>query len=202
LLPECLKKYVGIIIENAEFTACTPSGSFSQKALIDFLEMANWADATLFAGDFGRNSETAILIEKFLGKHSGAVTLTRDAVDYTVSLPKAVLERPKTLLVLSLSQLQRLGVAASSLEPVRFGMDLLQLVDWLHAFTLRHPISIIVKHLDTMFVAVDGQVSTTKLADHHPSIWRLKAAAHASVWWLQTPSKPFDALTASITTSQ
>ena len=68
MLPDCLRKIVGVLIENAEYAPCTPSGSFSQKALSEVLDPSNWADATLFAGDLGRNSETAILIEKFLAK--------------------------------------------------------------------------------------------------------------------------------------
>lgn len=197
LLPDALQKIVGIIINAAEFAPSTPSGSFSQKALGEALSLGHWADGTLFAGDLGRNAETAILIEKFLAKHTGPVTLTKDAVEYVSSLPQTILEREQTLLVLSFSQLQRLAVAAKVPQAVRFGMDLLQLVDWLHEFTTTYAPFIIVKHLDTVFIAVDGQVSTTR-ALHHKPLWRLKTATHASVWWLQNPSKPFEALTASL----
>jgi ADP-dependent NAD(P)H-hydrate dehydratase / NAD(P)H-hydrate epimerase len=197
LLPNALRRIVGILIEQAEFAPSTPSGSFSQRALNDALSLAAWADGTLFVGDLGRNAETAILVEKFLHKAPGPVTLTKDAVDYMTSLPGALLERDSSLLVLSLAQLQRLGTAVHTPSAVRFGMDILQLTDWLHEFTTRHKPHLIVRHLDTVFVAVNGQVSTTRLAD--PShLWRLKTATHASVWWLQNPEKPFEALTASM----
>ncbi len=68
LLPDAIQKVVGHFIENGEFAASTPSGSFSQKALIELLEWCRWSDGVLFAGDLGRNSETAILVEKFLQK--------------------------------------------------------------------------------------------------------------------------------------
>lgn len=197
LLPQKIQKIVGIIIENADYAPDTPSGSFSQKALAPLLDESLWADGVLFAGDLGRNSETAIVIEKFLGKSPGAVTLTKDAVDYVTSAPQTVLEREKTSLVLSLSQLQRLGISAKMPKPITYGMDLLQLVEWLQMFTTAFAPHIIVKHLDTIFVAVDGQVSTTK-HDSHERVWRLTVASHASVWWLQNPSKPFQALTASV----
>jgi hypothetical protein len=198
LLPDAVQKIVGRFLENGEFAPSTPaSGSFSQKALGELLNCANWADAVLLAGDLGRNSETAILLEKFLGKFPLAVTLTKDAVDYAVSAPHTVLNRERTLLVLSLSQLQRLSIAAKSLEPVVFSMDLLRLSEWLHKFTLEHPLYIIVKHLDTMFVAAGGKVSTTKLAADIP-IWRVSTAAAGAVWWLQNPSKPFEALTTAV----
>ncbi|HKU18179.1 MAG TPA: hypothetical protein VJP80_02795 [Candidatus Saccharimonadales bacterium] len=196
LLPNAVQKIVGRVLENGEFAPSTPSGSFSQQALNEFLLQAHWADGMLLAGDLGRNSETAILLEKFLHKRPGPLTLTKDAVDYAVSSPHTVLQRPNTLLVLSLSQLQRLGVAAKFDRPVAFSMDLLRLVEWLHEFTAAHALSIIVKHLDHIFVAWGGRVSTTKLASELP-VWRGQSAATAAVWWLQNPTRPFEALTAS-----
>lgn len=197
LLPDAIQKVVGRVLESGEFASSTPSGSFGQKALEEVLFSAHWADGVLLAGDLGRNSETAILLEKFLGKYHQAVTLTKDAVDYAVSAPQTVLNRTSTLLVLSLSQLQRLGVAAKVTSPITFSMDLLHLVKWLHEFTLAYHPYIIVKHLDTIFVAVQGQVSTTKLTEEAP-IWRVRTSAHAAVWWLQNSAKPFEALTAAL----
>lgn len=196
LLPQAVQKVVGRVLENGEFAPSTPSGSFSQKALDEFLLSANWADGVLLAGDLGRNSETAILLEKFLQKTPTAVTLTKDAVDYATSAPHTILQRPNTLLVLSLSQLQRLGIAARFAQAVTFRMDLLRLVEWLHEFTTAYAPGIIVKHLDTICVAWKGQVSTTKCAKELP-VWRVKSAAAASVWWIQNPAKPFESLTAS-----
>lgn len=197
MLPDSIQKLVGIIIDNADFAPSTPSGSFSQKALAEVLSASMWADGVLLAGDFGRNSETAILLEKFLGKCPLAVTVTKDAVDYCCSAPQTILQREQTTLVLSLSQLQRLDVAAKFDQAITFGMDLLRLVDWLQAFTTRFAPHIVVKHLDTIFVAVDGKVSTTKLHKELP-LWRLKAATHTSVWWIQNPSKPYAALSMGV----
>lgn len=194
LLPDATKKLVGPLAQYVEFAPSTPSGSFSRKALDELLSLSTWADATLLAGDLGRNSETAILLENFLAKNEQSITLTKDSVDYAVALPQLVLTRPNTTLVLSLAQLQQLGKQARVTQAARFGMNLLQLVDWLHDFTTQFAPHIVVKHLDTLFVAVDGQVSTTKL-NPDPPIWRVKTAAHASVWWLQNPTKPFEALT-------
>lgn len=204
VLPDAIQKLVGIIIDHAQFVPSTPSGSFAHKALAELLSQSMWADGVLVAGDLGRNSETAILLEKFLQKTTVAATLTKDAVDYCVSAPHSVLERENTCLVLSLSQLQRLGTAAQFTHPITFSMDLLRLVDWLHDFTLAHAPHIIVKHLDALFVAVNGQVSTTKLSGPESKwrIWRLKTAAHASVWWTQNPNKPLEAMTAAIRTLQ
>lgn len=200
LLPQSIQKIVGIIIAGADFAPSTPSGSFSQKALAELLAHAAWADHVLLAGDLGRNSETAILLEKFFEKSQTPITVTKDAVDYVTSAPQHVIMRPQTVLVLSLSQLQRLAIAARFEKPITFKMDMLHLIDWLHVFTQRYAPHIIVRHLDTIFVAVDGEVSTTKVSAQH-KIWRLKTATHAAVWWTQNPSKPFAALSVAVTQS-
>ncbi len=197
LLPSAVQKVVGPSIENGEFAASTPSGSFSQRALVELLDWCRWADGVLFAGDLGRNSETAIMVEKFLTKCEAPTVLTKDAIDYVVSLPHPALHRPNTTLVLSFSQLQRLGIAAKFELPLAFSMDMVRLTEWLHRFTERHAPHIIVKHLDNIFVAVHGEVSSTKLPKEIP-IWRAKTAAYAVVWWLQNNSKPFEALTTAV----
>lgn len=197
LLPDAVRKIVGAILPEADYAPSTPSGSLSQKALAELLPAANWAEGVLVAGDLGRNSETAILLESFLAKHRGQVTLTKDAVDYITTSPKSALARPDTLLVLSLSQLQRLGTATQTTTPISFSMDLLRLVEWLHQFTTIYQPYIIVKHSGKVLVAVDGQISTT-IVDETKNLWRVKAAATASVWWMQHSSKPFQSLTAAI----
>lgn len=200
LLPDAVRKLVGQMLEHGEFAPSTPSGSFSQKALDELLLQSTWADAVLIAGDLGRNSETAILLESFLRKSSIPITLTKDAVDYATSAPQTILQRPDSLLVLSLAQLQRLGIAARFPKPITFNMDLLHLVEWLHEFTQANQPHIIVKHLDTICAAAEGRVSTTKLIAEWP-IWRTRIAAQASVWWLQNPAKPFESMSTAIVES-
>lgn len=194
LLPDALRATVGRTFEAGEFAPSTPSGSFSQKALDAFLADAAWADGVLLAGDLGRNSETAILLEKFLAAYPGQLTIAKDAADYFTATPGALLSRPDTTLVISLAQLQKLAAAAPFHAPFTFGMDLLHLTAALHDFTVQYPLRIITLHLGTLFVAADGEISTTKLAPN-PDIWRVRTAAAASVWWLQNPGRTFPALT-------
>lgn len=197
LLPDAIQKVVGPVLENGEFAPSTPSGSFGQKALDELLSLSYWADGVLLAGDFGRNSETAILLEKFAGKYAGQLTITCDAVEYFTTTPRPILQRPETCLVLSFSQLQALAKAANFTRAFTFDMDLLRLVDTLHDFTQQFQIHLILKHLEQILVAVNGDISSTRLAQDLP-IWRLRTASHASVWWLQNASKTYQALTTAI----
>jgi len=197
VLPLRVKSLVGKVLESVEFAMSNPSGGFSQLALGDLLMQADWADGVLLAGDFGRNSETAILLEKFLAKHTGQATLTKDAVDYFTAAPQTLLARPATTLVLSFAQLQKLAIAAHFTTAFTFDMDFLRLIDALHDFTRQHSVHIVTKHLDNIFVAVNGQVSSTKLKEE-VKVWRIKTAARTCVWWLQNPTKPFEALTTAV----
>lgn len=197
LMPEAIRKVVGTILEHAEYGTSNASGSFAQGALGEWLEHADWADGVLVVGDLGRNSETAILIEKFLQKTSVPLTITKDAVDYFVPLARTNMARDNITLVLSMAQLQKLAMALGSQQAFRLGMDLVQLVDALQGFSSKYGLEIVVKHLETICVAVDGRVSTTRL-DEDKEFWRVHTAAHAAVWRLQNPAKPFEALTTSL----
>jgi hypothetical protein len=180
-----------------EFAPATSSGSFAREAIAELTDASLWADGVLLAGDFGRNSETAIVLEQFIEKYTGPLTLTKDAIDLTLPTPQLLLDRPETLLVLSFTQLQKFGIAAGSTTAFTSDMGLLKLVDALHEFTQQHLINIIVRYEGSFVVAADGQVSTTKQPEPTKT-WCSKAAAHASVWWLQNPSKPFEALTSAL----
>lgn len=197
LLPDALRKLVGGFIENGEFAPSTPSGSFARQALDGWLEHAAWADAVLLAGDFGRNSETSIVLESFLRHASLPVVLTKDALDYALAMPTPLLDRPATVAVASVAQVQKLAQQVRSTTPVTYGMDLLHMIDALHQLTTQRPGIIITKHLGIFVAAVNGQIITTKpVAD--PAVWRVATAAHAAVWWLQNPRKPLEALATAV----
>ena len=194
LLPDSLKSTVGRVFEAGEYAPSTPSGSFSQKSIAEFLELSVWADGILFAGDFGQNSETAIILEKFLTKYSGPVTITGDSINYFISHAQKLLARPDTLLVLEMPQLQKLATKAKFPQAFTSNMDLLRVVEVLHNFSGAFKPAVIIRHQETIFVAMDGQVSTTKSYFMSNQI-----APYAAVFWLQNPTKPFEALTSSIT---
>ncbi|HET7059840.1 MAG TPA: hypothetical protein VFH99_00770 [Candidatus Saccharimonadales bacterium] len=193
VLPDSLQKTVGQSFPDGEYAPSTPSGSFSRQALDELLDIAKWADAVMLAGDFGHNSETAILLEKFAQDYTGRLVLVGDAIDYFISVAESILKRPDTLLVTDFAQLQKLAKKARWPQAFISGMDLLRLIDNLHNFTSQFRASVIIEHSDNTIVAVNEQVSTIKIK---PSSL-VSGAAAASVWWLQNPGKPFEAITTS-----
>lgn len=196
-LPDTLQKALGRDFAAGEFGPSTPSGSFAQRALAEALAMAHWADGTLLAGDLGRNSETAIMLEKFVDKYGGQLTITRDAAEYCINTPGACVDRPDTMMVISLAQLQKLGIQSRFTTAFTFDMDMLRFVDALHEFTTIHPLAIVVKHLDNIFVAHGGQISSTPVSGTD-RFWRTRTSAACATWWIQNPGKTFEALTTAL----
>ncbi len=197
VLPDAVRKIVSTLLPSCEYLPSTVTGSFAQKGLNELLGYSSGVDGVSLAGDFGRNSETAILLESFLQKYQGFVSLTRDAVDYFSNHPDILFERPKTLIVVSLAQLQKLALHTNLPRPITFNMDMVQLVDDLQQLTTHYPVSIIVKQLTNIHVAVAGKVSTTKLSEDL-DMWRLRTSIQAMVFWLHNPTKSFEALTTGV----
>lgn len=197
LLPDAVKKIVKGILPDADFAPSTPSGSFSKQALGDLLAASHHSDAALVAGDIGRNSETAILLESYVSSYSGLLCVTQDAVDYFREIPLQLMNRANTLVVLTLSQLQKCFINTPTIIPITYSMNTQQLVEALHNYTMEHGVCLVTKHNDLLFIAQDGTVVTHKCED---KIWRIKTAARASVFWLQNPSKQFEAVVSSLVT--
>lgn len=198
IVPTATKKLFGkptpVVLE---FVDSTPSGSFSTKALAQIQSYVAWSDAALFAGDIGRNSETAILLEKLLNI-SKPYIFTRDAADYFMEYPAPVVEREQTLLVLSFAQLQKYATHSNFKIAFTYSMDLMAIVQALHDFSSTAKCYFVTEHKGVIIIAAGGQVITTVLPTEPPK-WRLKTATAMSVWWLQNPSKPLEALSTAIT---
>jgi len=205
ILPSALAKTIGRIFEAGEYAPSTPSGSFAQQALAEILSLSQWSDAVLLAGDFGRNSETAILLEKLVEKYHSTLTLTGDAIDYFLAAPRQVLTREYTVLALTFSQLQKLASAAHATQPFTSQLDLVHFTAALHSFSEQYPASyLLVQHLGQIFVAANGAISSTAVTGS-PAIPvttaptnTLQTSTHATVWYMQNPSQPYEALTTSL----
>ncbi len=197
LLPDCLRSTIPKILTDVIFAACNQSGSLSQEALPELLASAAWADGILLVGDAGRNSETAVLYEHFLEKYSGPLTITRDAIDLIKNNPRLLVERPDTTIIASFAQVQKLLQGVYYPKILTFSMQLLQLVEALHKFTLTYPCTIVTLHKDTIIIASDGKVVTQEWGNAM-AIWRGTVAARAAAYWLWNPTQSLEASAASI----
>jgi NAD(P)H-hydrate repair Nnr-like enzyme with NAD(P)H-hydrate dehydratase domain len=197
LLPDVLRKTIPPTITDALFSATTPSGSLGRKALVDMKALGEWSQQILLIGDAGRNSETAIVYDDFLQQYAGPLTISRDALDLIKNNSQMIVERPNTLLVVSFAQLQKLFQSVYYPKVLTFSMQLTNLVEAVHKFTITYPICIMVLHKDFLIIAKDGQVTTTAW-ENPMAIWRGIVATIAASYWLWNPGDVLMAATASL----
>ncbi len=199
ILPAALKAVIDKLALDCVFVPTNPSGGMSKDALPALQAAAAWADCLLLIGDAGRNSETAIALETLLTSSPKPAVITRDTVDLLRAAMPQLLQRPQTLLVVSLAQLQKLFQIVYYPKTILFSMQLTTLVETLHKFTISYPVSIIVFHHQQLVAAHDGRVTTAPWEDVM-LIWRGSVATRAAVYWLQNQAKPLEAVTASFIT--
>lgn len=197
LLPDALRRAVPATITDVLFAPTTPSGSLGREALGEMKVLGEWAGGILLIGDAGRNSETAILYEDFVRSYHGQLTITRDAFDLLINTLDLVAERPNTLAVVSFAQLQKLFSKVYYPKILTFAMQLQQLVEALHKFTITYPITIMAFHQNNLVIASGGDVTTTPW-ENPMAIWRGSVATQAAAYWLWAPKKPLEAASASL----
>lgn len=194
LIPDKLKPVVGRIIENGDYGPSTPSGSFAKNALSVAMELATWADNVVLAGDFGRNSETSVMIEAFAKKYRGGLLFAQDAIDALSASPDLMIDRDKTVVVGRFSQIQRIAQHAKSANYLSSAMDVLHISQNLSELTTLFKCAVVTTHLDKIIVAYQGRVSLTQTkSDTEDSL--IDLLANCSVWQAQNQAKLFESLT-------
>ncbi|MEI6850805.1 MAG: hypothetical protein WCK26_02445 [Candidatus Saccharibacteria bacterium] len=197
LLPDILRKSIPATMTEVIFGATNPSGGLSRDALIEMKTIGDWATGVLLIGDAGRNSETSILYEDFITDYKGPLTITRDAIDLIKNNDIQLVDRPNTLLVMSFAQLQKLFQIVYYPKVLTFSMQLINLVEAIHKFTITYPISISVLHKDTLLVASGGEVTSTPWSEP-TDIWNGKTATNTAVYWLWANNKIVESATTSL----
>ena len=197
LLPDVLRKTIPSQITDTVFAATNPSGSLATDALPEMRALGAWAGGVLLVGDAGRNSETAIAYERFIGEYDGQLTLTRDAIDLIKANPQLIVNRPNTLYVASFAQTQKLFQGVYYPKMLTFSMQLAQFVDALHKFTITYPLTIASLHKEHLVIAHGGQVVTQEW-DSPMRIWRGETATKMASYWLWNPSKPLEACATAV----
>lgn len=188
LLPQALQNTLKTVFPEAEYAPSNKIGSFSHDSLAALLEAAEWADGVLLAGDFGKNSETAILLDSFAEKYGGLLALAGDSLDYFTAQAAKLTRRSNTLIIAELGRLQKL--AAPSL--IQQNADLSKVIGQISNWTSQTGLAIVTEHSKQLIVAYQQQISTTPVK-HKADDPALSACA--TVWLLQQPEKPFEALT-------
>ena len=198
VLPDGLKKVIPPSILGTVYVPMTVSGGISKDGIPELVAAAEWADVTLLIGDNGRNPETAIGLEAVMLRSARPLVITRDAFDSLRPVSQQLVDRERTTLVVSFAQLQKLFQTVYYPKILSFSMQLQQLVEALHKFTVTYPVTIVTFHQSQLVIAHDGQVITQDF--YEPMmIWRGSVATKAACYLMWNPSKPLEAIAASVT---
>ena len=197
VLPDGLKKVIPPSILGTVYVPMNPSGGMSKDGIPELVAAAQWADVTLLIGDNGRNSETAMGLETLVSQTDRPLVITRDAFDSLKHISQQVVDREKTTLVLSFAQLQKLFQTVYYPKILSFSMQVVQLVEALHKFTITYPVTIVTFHQSQLIIAHGGRVVSQEF-DQPMMIWRGTTATKASCYLMWNPSKPLEAIATSI----
>lgn len=196
ILPDVTRKILGKSFPEAEFAPSTPSGSLAQSALGTMLDNAGWADGVLMAGDFGRNSETAVLLEKFIQKFDGQLVVAGDGIDPFLQTHSILLKRPGTLCAIEFSKLQKLSKNNFPDPPLLNSSELPKITGTLDTVTSSGNVGFLTEHGGHIVVSLSGRSSVTPLTAEDN--WQVPLPAYAAVWRLHQPVRPFEAITTAV----
>jgi hypothetical protein len=108
-----------------------------------------------------------------------------------------LVDREKTLFVVSFAQLQKLFQQVYYPRMLTFSMQLANIVDSLHKFTITYPITIVTLHKDHLLIAHGGEVVTMEWGNPM-AIWRGNTAAKAATYLLWNQSNPLQAVATAV----
>ena len=197
LMPEVLKPLMPKDISDISFAPNNVAGSFNNMAEVELKALGGWATTVLFIGDSSKNSETGLLFSEFIATYEKPTIITRDAIDLLLQDMTNILQKDNITLITSLAQLQKIFRTTYYPKMITFNMQLNNLVETLHKFTLTYPVTILTLHADQIVIAKEGQVVTQSWSEPM-RIWRGHTAAKGASYLVWNPKTPLEALTTSI----
>lgn len=192
ILPDSLKK-IGGNIEGVEFAPSTSTGSFAKTALATFFDLADWAEHVLLAGDFGKNSETTIILDGFLLSGIKPITISQNAMPSIGIKLEQLINMPVNL-VIERKIFQKIGIASSTHVPITSLTNYEQKGKIIENISSRTKASYLIIDEEQTWCAATGEVVSTQTKP----IDLNALSAYAAVWLMQNPDKKLEALASSI----
>lgn len=204
ILPDVLRAHLPPL-PNFHFVKSTANGAIANSLE---LRAAFDADHLFLAGDFSKNSETAIALTETLKSSLTSPNhqlkhclITRDAADLLAPSATEWLNFPEVILVVSLAQLQKIFRAAYYPKMIMLSQPLVPTIETLHKFTLTYPLTILTFHQENIIIASHGEITSTNIVDTQYSpimLWSGELAAHVLALNIYNPNQPLAATTAAV----
>ena len=170
-----------------EYASSNPSGGFARSALGTLLELAEWSDGVLLAGDLGKNSETSLLLDDFLQKCPNVTTIAPEALPSLSLSAIELLGSRRRVVIWARQDLQRAVIDLKLSKAVKSDSSMQQVAEVLHEISEEHIASIVILDGDTIWTAQRGIITST-----HTS--KSTATGPFAVWAIQNPEKLGEAL--------
>ncbi|HEX5797919.1 MAG TPA: hypothetical protein VFX79_01060 [Candidatus Saccharimonadales bacterium] len=192
LTPESLRK-ITENIQGAEFAPSNKSGGFAKTALAQFFDLGEWADHILLAGDFGKNSETTVILDGFLLKNSKPVTISQNALGSIGITFEQLIKMPLTL-VIDRMVFQKIGKAVGTHVPITSLTTYENMGDIIQNISARSNASFVIMDEEHIWTAVKGELISTKSKPVDINA----LSSYCTVWQMQNPGKPLEALSTAV----
>jgi NAD(P)H-hydrate repair Nnr-like enzyme with NAD(P)H-hydrate dehydratase domain len=200
LLPKKVFKIIGQISEDVIFCPDTDSGSFGPESYGDMVEFSSLCDSIYFPGELTNNSQTLIVVEKFISSTTKSLIFSDDSIDLALNLSERTLARANTVFIGEFSRIQKLLIKMGTEKAITHDLGLTNLVEVLQDFSLKHELSIVTFHQQNIVIANKGIVCTTKLSSKNEDISDL--GSECVCWVSQNPNNIFQSLCCSAVTYQ
>lgn len=192
LMPDSLKKIAGKI-DGAEFATSNSSGSFAKTALASFFELADWADHVLLAGDLGKSAETTVILDGFLLRGIAPTTIAQPALE-SIHVDYAQLANMPISLVIERKIFQKIGTALGTHIPITSITGFDHMAKLIEDISQKTKANYVIVDEEQIWCAKSGEVVVTRTKPAEINA----LSAYSSVWLMQNPTKPIEALATSI----
>lgn len=192
LMPESLHK-IAASIDGSEFAAANKSGGFARTALAQFFDLSEWADHILLGGDFGKNSETTVILDGFLLKNSKPITISQNAIS-SIGITYEQLIKMSLTLVIDRDLFQKIGKAAGTHVPITTLTTYENMGEIIQSISSQSKANFTITDEEHIWAAVKGKVVSTR--SRPVDINAL--SAYCAVWQMQNPNKTLEALATAV----
>jgi NAD(P)H-hydrate repair Nnr-like enzyme with NAD(P)H-hydrate dehydratase domain len=196
VLPNTLQKNLFDPNLDQIFLASTKSGSFSSIGLAEMLDLANWSDITILAGNFSKSSETELLMQNFLNKCPSAICIVDDALEIATPVSNDLNEKKNRLLIGSFSQLQKALLKIYPEQILKVSRSIVEQLTSIEQIKNKLNLSIISYDLSNFIVISENKISLTK----YPNLtnWKNMLAAFGSTYFIHNQETLFKGLTSAV----
>ena len=170
-----------------EYAPSNPSGGFAKSALGTLLELAEWSDGVLIAGDLGKNSETSLLLDSFLDTCPGLVIISPEGLSSISISTNELVFSPNRVVIWTRSELQKATISLKMSKTVTSQTGKSQFAEILHDVSIWALANIVEIDEYTIWVACNGEVISTDTD-------MVSISAKFAVWAIQNPTKIKEAL--------